>query len=501
MIKKLRHHGLLIGVILVYVGLILSLLNWGLPSEKRIFTYQMDEWHQLKAVQSVWSGGSNNVAGAAHGPMLNFLISGVYLAVFILIGWIKPELITSAVTGLMMQRRMFQVLRISTLMWGIGAIMAAYFILKKYLKVKQPIWGILLLVFSPVWLISSNYFKYDIALVFWISLALFLMLRYAQQPSKINYVKTGIVTGLAVATKISALPLGLLYVATYFIFSKNWRRDWRGLYWGLSVGFLSFVFLGIPDGLLNRVDWGSYKEFFESNLISHPQQTVNQALVLPWWLHLLLVTLPKNLGYGLSILFVGVIARLKKGGDKYGWWLLMGWLIFCFSLWPLKLTAGGNRSLVLLPFMVLLVGYGMERVKNRLVKGLMVGLIISQIVSGLIALRPKWQKDPRQKASAWMETNIPKGTIIGLENVPIYQKIPDILLKDFYEQEYGVVEGRYEYERVTAKVENLPEVVVVTNKNDLVNRLGQEGYKEEVSFTTKSLEVSQIPEVISVFVK
>jgi len=489
-------------MILVYVVMELSLLNRGLPGEKRIFTYQMDEWHQLKAVQAVWSGGSNNVAGAAHGPMLNFLLSGIYLAVFVLVGFIKPEVITSAVTGWEMQRRMFQVLRINTLLWGVGAIVVAYFILKKYLRVKRPIWGILLLVFSPVWLISSNYFKYDIALVFWVSLSLFLMLKYAQQPSRINYVKAGIVTGLAVATKISALPLGLLYVATYFIFSQNWRRGWRSLHWGLSAGFLSFVFLGIPDVLLNRVDWRSYQEFFESNLISYPQQTVNQALSLPWWLYLLLVSLPGNLGYGLSLMFVGVAVSLKKGKDKYGWWLLLGWLAFMLSLWPLKLAAGGNRSLVLLGFMVLLVGYGMERTKSRLIKGLMVVLIISQVVSGVMALKPKWQVDPRQMASIWIETNISKGTKIGLENVPIYQKIPDILLKDFYEQQYGVVDkGRYEYEIVTAKAESLPEVVVVTNRKELVSRLKQEEYREEVGLTTESLGVSQIPEMISVFTK
>ncbi len=498
--------GLAIGL---YIVILLSLLNWGLPGKDRVFVYHMDEWHQLKAIEAIWQQGTNNVAGAAHGPMFHFLISGAFLGVFKLIGLVKPELISSAVTGLEMQQMIFKLLRLNTLLFGLGAIWVLYLILTRAFKIK-PEMGLLLFIFSPVWLISSNYFKYDVGLIFWILSALYLMMLFGKELTGKRYLQAGIATGLALATKISALPLAGLYIFSYFFYQRDWRKHLMWLVYGGAGLLLVFVFLGIPDVLFNRVNWREYQEFFQSNLVINPQDTANYWLNRPWWWQLVLITLPINLGYGLSFAWLGSVLKAKKILNKDGWLVLIGGIWFFLSLLVLKLSAGGNRSMVLLPFMAILAGDYLSRLKSKSGQALAWLAVIGQVVSGIWLISPKWQADPRVTASEWIRVNLPLGTEIGLEAVPIYQMIPDLLLKDMYDQEYGLDAGEYRYRTVSGKVSELPSVVIVTNgdktklvkqssKKDLISRLEKEGYLKAADFATKTMEINYIPSSISVW--
>jgi len=507
MIKRLRHHGLLIGVILVYVVVELSLLNWGLPSQRRVFTYHMDEWHSLMAIKSIWQQGTNNVAGAANGTMGHFLLSGLSLIPLVLTRFIDIRLMDSAVTGLEMQRRIFQVLRLNTLVFGVLAALMVYLILKKHFRVK-PSWGIVMLVFSPAWLVFSNYFRYDIALVFWILLALWWMLRYGKDLKRSSYLWAGITTGLAIATKLSALPLLALYFFAFFYYSKREKRDYRLLFWGLSIAWLVVVFWGVPDWLLGT---GDYRRVIE--MIRGLESMVELLPGMSWWRYWLLIRLPESLGYGLVLGFLlALVIRLKQREKKKDeWFLLIGLMFFLISLGYLKMAATSNRILVLLPFLVVISGAVLSR--KKVLTGLMILLMGVQVGQGWLRVRIKWQLDPRQVASDWLEQEIPRGQVIGLENIPIYQMIPDGLLKDFYWQEHGLTsEGKHSYRIVEVQSDSLPEVMVITNhdqtkkkayeqKQALIERLKEEGYEEAVSFSRSVKEFDSIPSRISVFRK
>ncbi len=73
-------------------------------------------------------------------------------------------------------------------------------------------------------------------------------------------------------------------------------------------------------------------------------------------------------------------------------------------------------------------------------------------------------------------------------------------------------ERKYSYRIIEAQSESLPEVVVITNhdqtkrksykqKQALIERLEEEGYKEAVSFSREIVELDSIPSRISVFRK
>ena len=85
---------------LIYGLLILSQIDWGIPRPGRVFVYQMDEWHTLQAVRGVYKLGSNNIPGAAAGPMLFYLMSGLGLVPWVATGIVHIKEITSAYIAL-----------------------------------------------------------------------------------------------------------------------------------------------------------------------------------------------------------------------------------------------------------------------------------------------------------------------------------------------------------------------------------------------------------------
>ena len=74
----------------------------------------------------------------------------------------------------------------------------------------------------------SGYFKYDIAVAFWLTANLYFALAYIQKKSLKFLWLAAIVSGLGIATKISALPsLGLVLWAW---FAQREGRSWKT--WG-----------------------------------------------------------------------------------------------------------------------------------------------------------------------------------------------------------------------------------------------------------------------------
>ena len=92
---------------LIYGLLILSQIDWGIPRPGRVFVYQMDEWHTLQAVHGVYKLGSNNIPGAAAGPMLFYLMSGLGLVPCAATGIVHIKEITSAYIVLGEQQKIF----------------------------------------------------------------------------------------------------------------------------------------------------------------------------------------------------------------------------------------------------------------------------------------------------------------------------------------------------------------------------------------------------------
>lgn len=488
----------------------LSVIDWGIPNSNHPFNYQMDEWHQLQAIRSTFENFSPNISGSAHGTMFHFILSGLYLIPFYLLGIINPFAIRSSTELLQVQQRLFEILRLSTLIFGFLSIFFIAKIAKDHLRINQNI-AVILFVVTPLWLSLSNYFKYDIALVLWIILSLYFLLKFGSKPNLRNYLTAGVFCALGVATKISSLPLLLIYIVSFFWFSKKIKM--KNIFLGLLVFSLIVIFLGIPDLIMGK---GNYKEFLYSNLVLGSNGYGNLVTGFStWWQYLLLRIFPMDFGYGFLIvymcaisywiaLFMKQFSAKKLHIFKNEFFLLFCFLIFTASIIPLKLGANGNRLLVLLPFFALLTSAFIQKIKLSLfqfswcINLILILVLAIQSYQSMIMIYVKWLPDVREISSIWMRKNLARGALIGIENIPIYQLLPDIVVKEFY-----LINRRsnnftnFNYKVIDASSDKLPPILIITNKNlellffknsakkQLIYRLEKEGYKAIVEFKSQ----------------
>src|SRR5581483_6811731 len=145
-----------------------SVISWGTPSIAHPFNYQMDEWHSMQSVRALFKYGTSNVAGAALGPVFHYLLTGILLVPFVLLKIIYPFGIHSSIDMLAMQQKLFIILRLNTIFFGVLSFINLTYIAKKYFKLKNYLLVCIFILSTPVWLVYSNYYIYNIALVFWI---------------------------------------------------------------------------------------------------------------------------------------------------------------------------------------------------------------------------------------------------------------------------------------------------------------------------------------------
>lgn len=475
-------------LVFVYALLMVSMITWGIPNVSHPFNYQMDEWHQMQSVRNLFKYGSPNIPGSAHGTIFHFFLSGLYLVPFIFTGVVNPFVVKTALNNLDVQEKLFIILRTNTLLLGVLSIIIMAIISKKYLKT-SPLFTASLFVITPIWLILSNYFKYDIALCFWILLSILAILEFGKDQTFRKFITAGILSGIAIAVKISALPLIPIYIFSFFFFKNKLKL--KQLFYGVGISLLIAILLGIPDILLGR---GDMKEFLYSNLIGTPDLTLNFILPQPWYVYLPLNIFPLEFGYAFSITFIfALLFFLREKRDKNTMFIIVCVVFFTLSLIPLKIYAGGNRFLTLLPFLSLLIGSFIQNFKKSSIV-LFIIVILCQIYQSIQTVSYKWGEDVREVSSKWILTNIPKGSSFGLEDIPIYQSLPNFILSDFYKgKDLKGYTSVYSY-NILVNVSLPPKYVILTGreldsnyfkkseKKELIKELGQNNYKKIKEF-------------------
>ncbi len=499
-INNFKDNKFLFSVLAIYVFLLFLTLDYGIPNKFHPFPYHMDEWHQLQAVRSTFAYGTPNVEGSANGTMLHFIISGIYLIPFTILGLINPfEL---RIDDLIARQNIFILLRINTIIWGTLSIILIYKI-SEILKAPKRL-TMLLFTFTPLWLMLSGHFKYDIALMFFILLSIFFILRFCKNPSNPNLIISAIPIGLALSVKISVLPLIPIYLLSFLLFAKDKIKNFKYLLVGLFALIFTAVIFGFPDTLFGT---GNIYRYLYENLVIFPSATENfksngSALFYVFLRHYSII-----FGYGLFVLFVfsllfWLYMFLKNGikkslaNYKIEIFLVASFFLFLASLVTLKAYSGGNRALVLLPFIVIIVSLAWRKISLKknykwLMSSVLLIAIITQIYFSLAWISVRNSESLQAQTSRWIEANIKKGTVIGLENIPIYQNIPDILQKEFYFKEYNVKNhNMFSYEIIDADTKKFPSVIVLTNdqverdilykspKVDLIKKIESGGYKK-----------------------
>jgi len=516
-LNLIKHNKIAVLIIAIYSLIEIIFLSHGIPNNNHPFTYFMDEWHQSQAVRNVFKYGSPNIPGSANGSMFQFFLTGLYLIPFYLLGIINPFAIKSSVTQLSIQHNLFLILRLNTLLFGIFSIILMLYVAKKYYKLNTSITAFIFTV-NPLFIILSNYFKYDIALLFWTILSFLFLLRFSHKPTLINYILAGVFSALSLSTKLSSIPLLPIYLLVFLLFYPKLKEWPKFIITGLLIYLLTFLFFGIPDLLLGK---GNIAEYLHSNLVRTPKETsYNYNLGMHYLPFLIFKIYPITFGrlfyftFLVSVFvflfyiikkkiyksFFSISFRLKNANFII---LFLFLLFFTISLYPLKFGATANRLLVLFPFVSIITILFLSRVQilfkkyklNVLFIVFLMTFIFLQsyeVVSWIIV---KINADPRITASAWIEKNIGKSSLIGIENIPIYQLLPDLILKEFYLHQYGKdTNNRFSYEIINSSSVKLPKTIILSNdeiesryvkksdKRDLAIRLKRENYKKIAEF-------------------
>lgn len=496
-------------LVILYFVITLSQINWGIPNEQHPFMYHMDEWHGSQSIRNVFKNGTSNISGAAHGAIFFYFTVGLYLIPFTLFHIINPFAIKSPIAYLSLQHALFEVLRLNTLLYGILSIYVLTKIVKDYFRM-SPLIAVSLFVFTPLWLTLSNYFKYDIAVVFWMLISLWAFLRYSKKQTLANLLVITICCSLTVAIKISALPLLPLFVIGYFTFTDKANRNYKHLLLALVVAVITLLIFGFPDIVTNA---GDYYDLLYFNLVTGPQYGNVYVFGVPIWEFLLKKDFPAIFGYGLFFGFIASLAywlyafviqifKKQKRDIKKEVFIVLCFVMFFISIVPLKLGAAGSRMLVLLPFVVIILCMTVDIVIRACSKRyrfwiymvIAIGIGV-QMVHSAAWISIKFFPDPRVTASSWIQRHISPGEIIGVENIPIYQMLPDIVVKEFYQEQYRVpLNNRYKYEVIYPETPVLPKIIILTNtysttftkvssKRDIIQRLERESYKKVATFT------------------
>ena len=499
-IGYLKQNKFLFFILFLYVFIILLTLKWGAPNERHPFPYNMDEWHQFGAVRATFKYGTPNVEGAANGTMLHFLLSGFYLVPFTLANFINPVVLK--VSDLVMRERIFDLLRLNTLGWGILSVFILYNITKLN-KLPHKL-TLMLFIFTPVWLLLSGYFKYDIGLIFWILFSLLFLLRFAKVPSNRNFLLAAIPSSLAVAVKVSAIPLFVAYIFSYFWFMSTWKKNIRYFFLGIVIFFFCLLLFGMPDTLFGK---GNIAYYLYNNIIEAPGQYSNYVLGMSPLVYLLLHQYPVIFGHGVILLFIASLVfwtyRLMKEGvrnNKIELFIVLTFMLFLLGLLPLQMSAGGNRGLVLLPFIVIIISFAVVKAfKHPYLKSISILLVILVILSQLYEsfgwVYAKTVKSPQQLSSEWMKQNLPQNQVIGIEPMPIYQGVPELIQREFYFDQYKIKQKSvFSYQVIDSTTKDMPALVVMTSeeveaklvknspKKSLLERLKKEGYKKAAEF-------------------
>ncbi len=490
-------------ILLVYIATMLMLIQWGIPNTNHPFNYAMDEWHFSQALRAFVTHGTGLVSGSANIPFYHIVSSVVFLVPFYLFSIVNPLAIKSSIDNLPMQQTLFEILRLHTLFYGVFSVWIIYDLFKKYFNSFSIVF-IAIFTFTPIWLLLTNYYKYDVTLIFWIITTIYLLIKYYKSQNINHFIFAGIACGLALSTKFTAVPLFLSYALSYFIFTK--QKNYKYFSVAIFVSIIVFIFVGIPDIVFGK---GNYYELINSTIVRGPKVSESFNLGYPAWFYLIFKEFPSIFGYFitafyyLSLLFytLFLFAKFIKGkirGYRVELFLYLSSMLFLLSTVSFNLDGGGNRALVLLPFMVLLSGFFVKRfsqtfifAKDKKVLYLILILgIILQLAQSYAWVSVKLNPDPREISSKWILENIPKASEIGIENIPIYQMLPDIILKEYYFKEYNKnFKTIYKYKIISSQ-DSLSKYVVVTNdfdnvsyvnkspKKDLVRKLNKEGYKK-----------------------
>lgn len=275
--------------------------------------------------------------------------------------------------------------------------------------------ALLMITFSPFFIQFSHFGTTESLLMLFYSLIVYLSMLMLERRTTYAVVWLALISGLAVATKVSSIIFIAVPLITILSSLRSWDR-YKNL---IEFGMLTIIFIVIfsPHNLINFQDFISSMRY-ESDvalgrtLVFYTRQFFN---TVPVWFQLTKV-FPYVLGW--PVLILGVLGFLGGLGWKDKKINLLRFAILVYLIPNAFLYAKWSRFMSP-AFPLMLVLAVLFLLKIKVINIIKIIIVIIAILPGLAYLSIYQNPDVRFQASEWIYKNIPNNSYILSETANV----------------------------------------------------------------------------------
>lgn len=389
------------------------------------------------------------------------------------------------------------------------SILLVFFLVKEIWDERKALLSAFFVAFTPSLIQTAHFAVTESMLVFWLLLLTLLSLKIIKRPSINNYLKIGLVLGLALATKVSSLSFLIIPLAAHFLARLKPLKHHLKILLSLLSIFLIF-------SLFSPYAYKDHQKFLES--MNYESGVVSGRLKVVYVLQFE-KTIPylfqiKNLFWQMGpAAFLGILGLVSvlilssKSKDKKALVLLsfpIAYFLYVGS-WHTKFI---RYMVPLLPFLAIFTAWSLSMIhKNWRTTGKILTALtcLVTLLWSLSFFSVYLRESTRISASKWVYQNIPQGTKIlqehwddGLpisvnghhsseyetEQLTIYD--PDSEMKARYyaeklaEADYLIINSR----RLYGTLRHLPEKYPITSRYYDLLFSEKLGYTQIAQFTS-----------------
>lgn len=391
------------------------------------------------------------------------------------------------------------------------SILLVFFLVKKIWDEKTALLATFIFAFCPSLIQTAHFAVTETMLIFWLLIILMFSFDIIKKPTFVTYLKTGIILGLASATKISAFSYVIIPVSIHFFYHFKYLKRHLKLVFLFLAAFLFFALFS-PYVFLDREKFLESMNY-ETGVSTGKIKVCYTTQFEKTWPYLFQI---KNFFWQmgpvallgiLGIIWLLILAIKKKNKNLLS--LLSFPLAYFFYVgsWHTKFI---RYMVPILPFLAFGAGWFINKIyqKQKRIGRILIGLFCLATFLWTIAFFSIYtRQSTRITASEWIYENIPYGSkILGehwddglpihlngrhpskyqyeIEQLTIYE--PDNQAKIHYYAEklagadYVIINSR----RLYGTLINLPEKYPITSRYYRLLFNDQLGYQKIAQFTS-----------------
>lgn len=387
-------------------------LGWGLPNSLHSYSYHPDEFLVMGAAGSVLLTGFPR--------FYNYPSLFIYLVAIA----VSAGSAYGLVHGL---AGMYLCARVVSALMGVVAVAAAYWAGKSIWGRAEGLLAALVLCIAPLHVQHSHFATVDVPSTLFVAACFGYAGLVLKRGSWRDYVLCGVMAGLAAGTKYNAGLVVLSLIAAHFIGGKERNAGLRRLLAALGCAIAAFV-ICTPASILRS------SEFVYGLTYELHHSATGHGLVFAGTGNGFVYTFTSSLWYGLgpalAILFGAATIYGVSKMDRRALTIL-AFAIPYYALISISQVRFARYALPLLPAAALLIGWMACDLWSRFPRaarwawaGLFAVIIAGTLLYTIALDRLFVQPPPQDRAARWIFANVPKGSSIGVIDVPWFYSPP-----------------------------------------------------------------------------